>query len=202
MYRIVIFGVWGMLGALILLPDPPGLGEALPRGSQSPDWLAFCHSETPSAQLVEWLAAHALSESKDLHLLSLAAGVCSPFSHIRLSSSSEESTGLVRALRSLLLSLLFVGTMCTMPPGKTLQLLLWPPLCKSCYHGLPRRHGPLPFVFSRTLKLAQARVHTLMPVTPTRTTRSGMPSLSLPPRGSILRNFGNSIAVGQSGGLC
>ena len=56
------------------LPDLPGLGEALPIGSQMRGWLASCLSETP-AQLVEWLAAHALSESKDLHLLSLAAGV-------------------------------------------------------------------------------------------------------------------------------
>ena len=53
---------------------------------------------------------------------------CSPFSHIRLSLSSGESMGLVRrsVLRALLLSLLFVGTMCTLPPGKTLPLLLWP----------------------------------------------------------------------------
>ena len=36
--------------------------------------MASCLGETP-AQLVEWLATHALSESKDLHLLSLAAGV-------------------------------------------------------------------------------------------------------------------------------
>ena len=56
------------------LPDLPGLEEALPIGSQSPGWLAFCHSEV-SAQLVERLAAHALSESRDLHLLSLAVGV-------------------------------------------------------------------------------------------------------------------------------
>ena len=39
------------------LPDLPGLGEALPSGSQSPGWLASCLSETP-VQLVEWLAAH------------------------------------------------------------------------------------------------------------------------------------------------
>ena len=56
------------------LPDLPGLEEALPSGSQSPGWLASCHSEVP-AQLVEWLAAHALSASRDLHLLSLAVGV-------------------------------------------------------------------------------------------------------------------------------
>ena len=46
-------------------------GKALPIGSQSSGWLASCLGETP-AQLVEWLAVHALSESKDLHLLSLA----------------------------------------------------------------------------------------------------------------------------------
>ena len=64
-----------MLRAPFLLSrDLPGLEEALPIGSQSPGWLASCHSETP-AQLVEWLAAHALSESRDLHLLSLAVGV-------------------------------------------------------------------------------------------------------------------------------
>ena len=59
---------------LAALPDLPGLEEALPIGSQSPGWLASCHSELP-AQLVEWLAAHALSASRDLHLLSLAVGV-------------------------------------------------------------------------------------------------------------------------------
>ena len=59
---------------LAALPDLPGLEEALPIGSQSPGWLASCHSEVP-AQLVEWLAAHALSASRDLHLLSLAVGV-------------------------------------------------------------------------------------------------------------------------------
>ena len=47
-----------MLRACSALPDLPGLEEALPIGSQSPGWLASCHSETP-AQLVEWLAAHA-----------------------------------------------------------------------------------------------------------------------------------------------
>ena len=36
------------------LPDLPGLGEAVTSGSQSPDWLASCHSETPAR-----LAAHA-----------------------------------------------------------------------------------------------------------------------------------------------
>ena len=59
---------------LAAIPDLPGLWEALPSGSQSPDWLASCCGEVP-AQLVEWLAGHTLSASKDLHLLSLAVGV-------------------------------------------------------------------------------------------------------------------------------
>ena len=49
-------------------------GRGLLGVTKAEHWLASCLSETP-AQLVEWLAAHALSESKDLHLLSLAAGV-------------------------------------------------------------------------------------------------------------------------------
>ena len=53
---------------LAAIPDLPGLWEALPSGSQSLGWLASCRSEVPE-QLVEWLAAHALSASKDLHLL-------------------------------------------------------------------------------------------------------------------------------------
>ena len=59
---------------LAAIPDLSGLWEALPSGGQSPGWLASCRSEVPE-QLVEWLAAHALSASKDLHLLSLAVGV-------------------------------------------------------------------------------------------------------------------------------
>ena len=50
---------------LAALPDLPGLEEALPSGSQSPGWLASCRSDVP-VQLVEWLAAHALSASRDL----------------------------------------------------------------------------------------------------------------------------------------
>ena len=60
--------------ALAALPDLPGLEEALPSGSQSSGWLPSCLSEVPE-QLVDWLAAHALSASRDLHLLSLAVGV-------------------------------------------------------------------------------------------------------------------------------
>ena len=198
-------GLWGLAhsscwSSCPTLPDLPGLGEARPIGSQSPGWLASYLSETP-AQLVEWLAAHALSESKDLHLLSLAAGVL-------LSLLTHKTELIVRGvygvrrsvLRSLLLSLLFMGTMCTMPPGKTLPLLLWPPLCKSCYHGLPRRRGPLPFVFSPNLKLVQARVRTWMPVTPTRINRSGMPSLSH--GASPWAISATASTVGQSSGLC
>ena len=47
---------------------------ALPSGSQSSSWLPSCLSEVPE-QLVDWLAAHASSASRDLHLLSLAVGV-------------------------------------------------------------------------------------------------------------------------------
>ena len=59
---------------LAALPGLPGLEEALLIGSQSPGWLASCHSEVP-AQLVERLSARALSASRDLHLLSLTVGV-------------------------------------------------------------------------------------------------------------------------------
>ena len=59
---------------LAAIPDLPGLEEALPSGSQSSGWLPTCLSEVPE-QLTDWLAAHALSASRDLHLLSLAVGV-------------------------------------------------------------------------------------------------------------------------------
>ena len=59
---------------LAALPDLPGLEEAVLSGSQSSGWLPSCLSEVPE-QLVDWLAAHALSASRDLHLLSLAVGV-------------------------------------------------------------------------------------------------------------------------------
>ena len=59
---------------LAALPDLPGLEEALPSGSQSSGWLPSCLKEV-SEQLVNWLAAHALSANRDLHLLSLAVGV-------------------------------------------------------------------------------------------------------------------------------
>ena len=52
---------------LAALPDLPGLEEALSSGSQSPGWLASCRSEVLE-QLVDWLAAHVLSASRDLHL--------------------------------------------------------------------------------------------------------------------------------------
>ena len=82
----------------------------------SPGWLA-CHSEV-SMQLVEWLAVHALSASRDLHLLFLAVGVL-------LSLLTHKTELIVRGvyragktqctvLRFSLLSLPFVGTKCTM----------------------------------------------------------------------------------------
>ena len=49
------------------LPDLPGLEEALPSYSQSSGWVPSCLSEVPE-QLADWLAAHALSASRDLHL--------------------------------------------------------------------------------------------------------------------------------------
>ena len=52
--------------ALAALPDLPGLKEALPSGSQSSGWLPSCLSEV-AEQLVDWLAAHALSASRDLY---------------------------------------------------------------------------------------------------------------------------------------
>ena len=111
------------------LPDLPGLGEALPSGSQSPVLVKPRRSWSSGLQPMPLMKAKT-SISCPLQLV-----YCSHFSHIRLSLSSGESMGLVRrsVLRSLLLSLLFVGTMCTMPPGKTLSLLLWPP----CRRPLP-----------------------------------------------------------------
>ena len=128
---------------LAALPDLPGLEEALPSGSQSSGWLTSCLSEVPE-QLVDWLAAHALSASRDLHLLSLAVGVLLSLLTHKQSSSCEVSMGLARrsALRSSLPSLRYVGTMCTMLPGKTLRLLPWPLSYKSCCPGPLTMRGP------------------------------------------------------------
>ena len=86
---------------------PASHEEALPSGSQSSGWLPSCFSEVPE-QLADWLAAHALSASRDLHLLSLAVGVLlSLSSRTKQSSSCEGSMGPARhsALRFSLLSL-------------------------------------------------------------------------------------------------
>ena len=104
---------------LAALPDLPGLEEALPSHSQSSGWLPSCFSEVPE-QLADWLAAHALSASRDLHLLSLAVGVL-------LSLLTHKTELIVRgvlgparhsALRFSLLSLRYVGTRCTTLSGE------------------------------------------------------------------------------------
>ena len=56
------------------LPEWIELGEALPGGSQSPGWLRSCAEET-SARIAAWLAEHAVGQSQDLHLLTMAVGV-------------------------------------------------------------------------------------------------------------------------------
>ena len=56
------------------LPEWIELGEALPGGSQSPGWLRSCAEETP-ARIANWLAEHAVGQSRDLHLLTMAVGV-------------------------------------------------------------------------------------------------------------------------------
>ena len=121
---------------LAALPDLPGLEESLPSGSQSAGWLASCRSEVPD-QLVDWLAAHALNASRDLHLLSLAVGVLLSLLTHKTELIVRGVYQLVRhsASRSSLPSLRYVGTTCTMRPGKTLRLLLWPPSYKSCCPG-------------------------------------------------------------------
>ena len=56
------------------LPEWPGLGEALPTGGHSPGWLHSSPNETPE-QLADWLAEHTVSQSRGLHLLTMAVGV-------------------------------------------------------------------------------------------------------------------------------
>ena len=56
------------------LPEWIQLGEALPGGSQSPGWLRSCAEETP-ARIAAWLDEHAVGQSQDLHLLTMAVGV-------------------------------------------------------------------------------------------------------------------------------
>ena len=57
-----------------VLAAEPLLEEALPLGSQSTAWLPLCSSAVPT-QLVEWLAAHSIGCSPDLHLLTMAVAV-------------------------------------------------------------------------------------------------------------------------------
>ena len=57
-----------------VLAAAPLLEEALPLGSQSTAWLPQCSSAVPT-QLVEWLAAHSIGCSPDLHLLTMAVAV-------------------------------------------------------------------------------------------------------------------------------
>ena len=60
--------------AVPTLAVEPLLEEALPLGSQSTAWLPLCPSAVPT-QLVEWLAAHSIGCSPDLHLLTMAVAV-------------------------------------------------------------------------------------------------------------------------------
>ena len=60
--------------AVPVLAAEPLLEEALPLGSQSTAWLPLCSSAVPT-QLVEWLAAHSIGCSPDLHLLTMAVAV-------------------------------------------------------------------------------------------------------------------------------
>ena len=67
--------------AVPALATEPLLEEALPLGSQSTAWLPQCSSAVPT-QLVEWLAAHSIGCSPDLHLLTMAVAVLlSLFTH-------------------------------------------------------------------------------------------------------------------------
>ena len=193
---------------LAALPDLPGLEEALPSGSQSAGWLASCRSEVP-AQLVERLAAHALSASRDLHLLSLAVGVLlSLLTHkpelIQLIVRGVYGAGRRSVLRSSLLSLRYVGTKCTMPPAKTLRSLLWPPSYKSCCPGPLTMRGPLPFGSCPTHKLARVKARILMPVTPTKTSPADLACQAGlgHHRAPSCAVSATASPVGQSSGLC
>ena len=105
--------------------------------------------------------------------------------------------GLARrsVLRFSLLSLRYVGTRCIMLPERTLRLLPWPLSYRSCCLGPLMMRGPWPSGSCPTHKRARVKVRILMLVTLTKTRRSGMPSWSWPPQGSILHSFGNRIAL-------
>ena len=102
-------------------------------------------------------------------------------------------------LRSSLPFLLSVGTKCAMPPGNTTIVAI----STFVQELLPRAPDEAWPTAIRLLSHTQARTSestNLDAVTPT--SRSGMPSLSWPLQGSILRSFGNRIArwPKQSGG--
>ena len=55
------------------LPQLASQGEEPPSEGESPGWLAGCQDAVPR-QLADWLAAHTVGHSRDLLLLTMAAG--------------------------------------------------------------------------------------------------------------------------------
>ena len=181
---------------LAALPDLPGLEEALPSGSQSPGWLASCRSKVP-AQLVEWLAAHALTASRDLHLLSLAVGVLlSLLTHkTELIVGGVYGAGKTQCIALLAAFFALRGHQVYYASTENTTIVAMATFVQELLPRAPDEAWPTAIRLAfPTHKLARVKARILMPVTPTKTSRSGMLSLSWPPQGSILRSFGNRIA--------
>ena len=135
---------------------------------------------------MEWLAAHVLRASRDLHLLSLAVGVL-------LSLLTHKTELIVRGVYGktqciALLAAFFAlhGHQVYYVSRQNTTIVAMAIFVQELLPQDPMR-GPLPFGSCPTHTLARVKARILMPVTPTKTSRSGMPSLSWPPQGSILR---------------
>ena len=156
--------------------------------------MASCHSETP-AQLVEWLAAHALSESRDLHLLSLAVGVLlSLLTHkTELIVRGVYGAGKTQCIALLAASFALRGHQVYYALRENTTIVAMATFVQELLPRAPDEAWPTAI---RLLSHTQARTSESTDLDARDTDKNQQicnASLSLPPRGSTLRNFGNSI---------
>ena len=161
----------------LALPDLPGLEEAPPSGSQSSGWLPSCPNEVPE-QLADWLAAHALSASRDLHLLSLAVGVLlSLLTHkTELIVRGVYGAGKTQCIALLAAFFALRGHQVYYASRENTTIVAMALSYRSCSLGPLMMRGPKLSGSCPTHKRARVKVRILMLVTLTKISRSGMPS--------------------------
>ena len=148
-------------------------------------WLvrALVASSAPSGQqipleLADWLAAHALSCSRDLYVLIMATGVL-----LSLLTAKTELVvrGVYGAGKTRQPTLACKDTMSTTRFGRTLPSLRWPPLCTASSLEARMTIRPLPSALPRGHKPVAPRVHPWMHEIRIGITPSGTLDLSWPP---------------------